>query len=322
MLGAAPFTRGSSRPSKIYPIGWSSRPSVSLAMHFAGSSGTRRSNTLLRAGRRALFASATGEAVECFEQALLALRRLPQTPETLQKALSALRLNSATALWLRGRSTKIRELTRSRRQRLPDQLGDQREGLGQGGLSLRCHYLWSVGELDAALDASQRALEIAKTVWAIRCSWPRPSCTGASVFLAQGESGAGGRRSCQPDAPGTRPAGDRAKGRPRPIAPSAIRLLVRSHFSPARSLSLGRFEGRHCLWRRGLCVIVEPTMHPLWAATALAGCVLLYFAQGRAHRPRSHFSSAASGMPHLQRQQLDSDHRGLARGPLRGHRAR
>src|SRR5262249_47974414 len=47
---------------------------------------------LRRSGRRALFASATGQAVEIFERALGALRRLPQTPETLHKAI-ALRLH-------------------------------------------------------------------------------------------------------------------------------------------------------------------------------------------------------------------------------------
>ena len=132
-----------------------------LAHHaFHGELWDRAVEYLRRAGRRALFASANGEAVEIFERALLALRHLPETPVTLKQAL-ALRLTLRDALWSLGQIRGIRDQLLEA-DAIAHQLGDQR-GLGRVACFL-CHYSWVVGELDAALEASERALAIAGLV--------------------------------------------------------------------------------------------------------------------------------------------------------------
>lgn len=133
----------------------------SLAHHaFHGELWDRAVEYLRRAGRRALFASANGEAVEIFEQALLALGHLPETPATLEQAL-ALRLTLRDALWSLGQIGRIRDQL-VEADAIAHQIGDQR-ALGRVACFL-CHYSWAVGELEAALEAGERALAIAGLV--------------------------------------------------------------------------------------------------------------------------------------------------------------
>ena len=238
-----------------------------LARHaFRGELWDKAVEYLLRAGRRALFASATGEAVECFEQALLALRRLPQTPETLQRALG-LRLNLRDALWSLGQITKIREQL-VEAETIADQLGDQR-GLGTVAC-FRCHYFWSVGELDAALEASQRALEIANSLGdpLLLAETELYRCI---VFLAQGESG----RATEILQRTLQELDRLVTGKPATAnRATAIRLLVRCFLT--RSLAeLGRFEEGIACGEEALR-IAEPNSTAFGLATALAGLGSLY----------------------------------------------
>ena len=312
MIGAAPFMRGSSRPSRLFDSDRLVEETERLARHaFRGELWDKAVEYLLRAGRRALFASATGEAVECFEQALLALRRLPQTPETLHKALG-LRLNLRDALWSLGQITKIREQL-VEAEAIADQLGDQR-GLGMVAC-FRCHYFWSVGELDAALEASERALEIANTLGdpLLLAETELYRCI---IFLAQGEN----ERATEILQRTLQDLDRLVTGKPATANRAiAIWLLVRSFLT--RSLAeLGRFEEGIACGEEGLR-IVEPDQHPFWAGNRSGRAGFAVLAQGRAAGRDPTSRARPRGMPHLQRQQLDSDDRGLAGGRLRGHRA-
>ena len=138
---------------------------------------------LLSAGRRALFASATREAVERFERALLALRRLPPTPDTLRTAIT-LRLNLRDPLWSLGEIERIRdELMEA--ELVARQLDDA-PALGRVA-AYRCQYLWSVGELGPALEAGEDALAIAVAL-DDALLLAETKLYQALVFLAQGDA--------------------------------------------------------------------------------------------------------------------------------------
>ncbi|HEU5319678.1 MAG TPA: hypothetical protein VFX28_02670, partial [Methylomirabilota bacterium] len=83
---------------------------------------------LRRAGVRAAARSANREAVACFEQALEALGRLPQTPQTLAQAID-LRFDLRTALLPLGELPRILERMHEA-EALAERLGDRRR-LGQ-----------------------------------------------------------------------------------------------------------------------------------------------------------------------------------------------
>jgi DNA-binding NtrC family response regulator/tetratricopeptide (TPR) repeat protein len=205
-----------------------------LAHHaFRGEVWDRAAQYLLRSGRRALFTSATGEAVEVFERALLALRRLPQTPETLRRAV-ALRLNLRDALWSLGRIGRIRDQL-FEAEALAQQLGDQRE-LGRVACYL-CHYFWAVGELVPALEAGQRALTIASQSGDSLLLAEIQLYRGL-VFLAQGEHQHAVHVLQRTLLDLDRLIPEQPTGARRPVA---IALLVRCFL--ARALAeLGRFE--------------------------------------------------------------------------------
>jgi len=155
-----------------------------LAHHaFRGEVADKAVEYLLRSGRRALFASATAEAVEAFEQALVALRRLPQTSETLRTAIHV-RLNLRDALWSLGQIAKIRDQL-VEADAIAQQLGDKR-WLGMVA-SYQCHYLWAVGDLDGALAAAERARETDPDL-VDPLLLAETDLYRSIVFLAQGDS--------------------------------------------------------------------------------------------------------------------------------------
>jgi class 3 adenylate cyclase/tetratricopeptide (TPR) repeat protein len=114
---------------------------------------------LRRAGARALTRSASLEAVRCFEQALAALRHLPQTRETLAQAID-LRFDLRTALQPLAEFERISGCLREA-EGLARTLGDQRR-LGQLSVYL-CHNLWITGHpRDALADVP---LEVTGTLY-------------------------------------------------------------------------------------------------------------------------------------------------------------
>ena len=112
---------------------------------------------LRRAGERALASSANREAAEFFGQALQALRQLPQTPTTLEQTIDV-RLSLRDALWALAELAKLRD-DLGEAAVLAGPLRDQRR---EGWIACyQCQYSWAVVDLDAALEAGERALAIA-----------------------------------------------------------------------------------------------------------------------------------------------------------------
>ena len=110
-----------------------------------------------QAGDKAMARSAFREAVACFEQALTALRHLPEQRHTQEQAID-LRYDLGNALQALGefgrRFAYLREA-----ETLAEALGDQRR-LGQICTDMT-HTFWTMGDYDSALACSQRALTLA-----------------------------------------------------------------------------------------------------------------------------------------------------------------
>jgi tetratricopeptide (TPR) repeat protein len=110
-----------------------------------------------QAGDKAMARSAFREAVACFEQALTALRHLPEQRHTHEQAID-LRYDLGNALQALGefarRLAYLREAVT-----LAEVLGDQRR-LGELYTNMT-HSFWTMGDYDNALTCSQRALTLA-----------------------------------------------------------------------------------------------------------------------------------------------------------------
>ncbi len=110
-----------------------------------------------RAGAKAAGRSANREAVDYFEQALSALRRLPESRESTEQAID-LRLRLRNSLWALGALGRVAAVLREA-QALAAALGDRRRNAAVA--SYLTQYYWGVAEHDQALAAGARALELA-----------------------------------------------------------------------------------------------------------------------------------------------------------------
>jgi tetratricopeptide (TPR) repeat protein len=113
-----------------------------------------------QAGIKAMTHSAYREAVTSFEQALGALRHLPEHPGTQAQAID-LRLDLRSALFPLGEPGRILVLLQEARD-LAEAGGDQHR-LGRVSIFLSAHFVFA-GDLDRALAFGQRALAIATTL--------------------------------------------------------------------------------------------------------------------------------------------------------------
>jgi class 3 adenylate cyclase/tetratricopeptide (TPR) repeat protein len=113
-----------------------------------------------QAGAKAVAHSAHREASACFEQALEALRHLPESRETLVQAID-LRLDLRNSLLPLGAYERILDHLREA-EALATALGDQRR-LGWVS-SYMSRYFWVVGDQECALTFGQRALAIAEAL--------------------------------------------------------------------------------------------------------------------------------------------------------------
>jgi class 3 adenylate cyclase/tetratricopeptide (TPR) repeat protein len=113
-----------------------------------------------QASAKAVAHSAHREASACFEQALEALRHLPESRETLAQAID-LRLDLRNSLLPLGAYERILEHLREA-EALATALGDQRR-LGWVS-SYMSRYFWVVGDQECALTFGQRALAIAEAL--------------------------------------------------------------------------------------------------------------------------------------------------------------
>jgi tetratricopeptide (TPR) repeat protein len=114
-----------------------------------------------QAGEKAQARSAYREAVVYYEQALAALEHLPDSRASTEQAID-LRLGLRTALNALGEAPE-RTLDRLRSaETLAQTLGDQlRLGRVYATMSVNC---WAAGEVDRAIDYSQRTLTLAVTL--------------------------------------------------------------------------------------------------------------------------------------------------------------
>jgi class 3 adenylate cyclase/tetratricopeptide (TPR) repeat protein len=115
---------------------------------------------LRQAGTKALARSANREAVGCFEQALTALQHLPETRETLERAID-LRFDLKTSLLPLGEFGRIVGYLREA-EGLARTLDDQRR-LGQLSVHM-CHTLGLAGHSTEALAFGQNAQAIAESL--------------------------------------------------------------------------------------------------------------------------------------------------------------
>ena len=113
-----------------------------------------------QAGTKALARSALREVVACAEQALAALRHLPESRATQEQAID-LRLDLRSALWALGELRQMLDHLREAAT-LAEALGDQRR-LGRVA-AFMCRYLREMGDHDSAVESGQHALAVAETL--------------------------------------------------------------------------------------------------------------------------------------------------------------
>jgi len=115
---------------------------------------------LRRAGSKAVARSSNREAATYFEQALAALRRLPETHPTLEQAVD-LRFELRTALYPLGEFERALGYLREADDLV--RVLDDRRRLGQLGV-YRCQDYWIIGHPNEALASGQSAQAIAESL--------------------------------------------------------------------------------------------------------------------------------------------------------------
>jgi tetratricopeptide (TPR) repeat protein len=111
---------------------------------------------LRQAGAKLFLRSANREAAACFEQALDALRRLPETPDTIAESLD-IRFDLRNALQPLGEKGRMGALL-DEAEALAEAVGDQRR-LGRA-LNYKAVQFRRAGDFGAAIQAGLRALAI------------------------------------------------------------------------------------------------------------------------------------------------------------------
>ncbi len=114
---------------------------------------------LRRAGTKLILRSANREAVTSFEQALDALRRLPETPDTLAESLD-IRFDLRNALVPLGEGGRVGALL-DEAEALAEAVGDQRR-LGRA-LNYKVVQFGRAGDYAAAIQAGRRALAVGES---------------------------------------------------------------------------------------------------------------------------------------------------------------
>jgi class 3 adenylate cyclase/tetratricopeptide (TPR) repeat protein len=113
-----------------------------------------------QAGTKAYARSALREAVACFEQALAALKRLPESRATQEQAID-LRFDLRIALWDLGEIGQTLDYLREAKT-LAEALDDQAR-LGRVSAYM-CRYFREMGDHDGAVESGQQALAVAATL--------------------------------------------------------------------------------------------------------------------------------------------------------------
>jgi len=137
---------------------------------------------LRQAGAKLFLRSANREAAACFEQALDALRRLPETPNTIAESLD-IRFDLRNALLPLGESGRMGALL-DEAEALAEAVGDQRR-LGRA-LNYKVVQFRRAGDFGAAIQAGLRALAIGDSQADLAIQVVANGYLG-SVYVEQGE---------------------------------------------------------------------------------------------------------------------------------------
>jgi predicted ATPase len=138
---------------------------------------------LRQAGAKGLLRSANREAVTCFEQALDALRRLPETPASIAESLD-LRFDLRNALVPLGQQKRTGALL-DEAVALAEAVGDERR-LGRA-LNSKVIQFAQAGDYTAALQAGLRALAIGESQADIGTQVVAHGSSLGQVYVARGE---------------------------------------------------------------------------------------------------------------------------------------
>jgi len=111
-------------------------------------------------GTRAVLQAANGEAVQAFQDALVALKQLPETPEKLEQAID-LRLDLRPPLLQLGRLDDVLTVSREA-ERLAGDLGDEPRLARVYTYLINYHYL--KGETRQAIEYGQRCLDVGRAI--------------------------------------------------------------------------------------------------------------------------------------------------------------
>jgi tetratricopeptide (TPR) repeat protein len=137
---------------------------------------------LRQAGAKGFLRSANREAATCFEQALDALRRLPEHPDAIAESLD-LRFDLRNALFPLGEGRRMGALV-DEAEALAEAVGDQRR-LGRA-LNYKVMHFAQAGDFGAALQAGLRALAIGEAQADVALQVVANGYLG-SVYRARGE---------------------------------------------------------------------------------------------------------------------------------------
>ena len=148
---------GAARRPSTWLIRWNISPITRCAARY----GTKPLRATGRPVARRRHARPTGKPVACWEQALVALQRLPESRESIEQAID-LRLQLRTELWPLGDHRRISEYLQQAED-LAKHLGDQRR-LGLLA-SLMTQHFRLIDDQERAIASAQHALEHAKP-WA------------------------------------------------------------------------------------------------------------------------------------------------------------
>ena len=141
------------------PGGDNDQHSLAIAIHYReGGVWKKAAAHFARAGFRALGRSAAVESVTCFEHALDAVNRLPETDNTLRQAID-IRIALRHPLSRLGRVARFGALLEEA-ELMALRLGDERrKALVASG---RCHYLLTIGNNQLASEVGKRAVMVAR----------------------------------------------------------------------------------------------------------------------------------------------------------------
>ena len=238
----------------------------SLARHAVGAEAWDKAAQYLRlAARRAIARASYASATERLQQALRALERLPETPETLAQAIDT-RLDLRVALIPLGRYHDVLTVMREA-EALTTRLGD-RARLGRILADISARLRNVTGEHRQAIEVGQRALAIAEESadvgLEIECLYR----------IGQAHFAVGDYRQALDLL--SRCAKGAEENRPQlsPLfAPWSLTWLALT------LMSVGRFDEAHAQARRALS-IAEQTEHPFTVAETLTGIGGVSIAQG------------------------------------------